>query len=194
MPPFADSRFPFAIMISYPLIHPQAERLVKKIQNNIVSFNDELSYIDFIGIEQKLKTAKLPYNGAYPKDQSNIMDIIFKSKKDNVKRVFLGIDELNYSGDVNETKFPITGYLYDDNILNDVSYIFNKDVMLDYCIKPIFDRSDSTQWNMIYPFWWQDEHYQNAFLIEVDENHHSKDEKRNLTKVGYNLLAAQLMN
>ena len=126
----------------------------------VVNFNTDC-FSEYLG----LKTAKLPYNGAYPKDQSNIMDIIFKSKKDNVKRVFLGIDELNYSGDVDETKFPITGYLYDDNILNDVSYIFNKDVMLDYCIKPIFDRSDSTQWNMIYPFWWQDEHYQKALVL-----------------------------
>ena len=37
--------------------------------------------------------------------------------------------------------------------------------MLNYCIKPVFDRSDSTEWNMIYPFWWQDEHYQKALVL-----------------------------
>ena len=126
----------------------------------VVNFNTDL-----FGEKLGLKTAKLPYNGAYPKDQSNIMDIIFDAKKDSIKRVFIGVDELNYSGDIEETKFPITEYLYDKNPLNDVKYVFNKDVMLDYCVKPVFDRSDSTEWNMIYPFWWQDEHYQKALVL-----------------------------
>ena len=126
----------------------------------VVNFNTDV-FNEKLG----LKTVKLPYNGAYPKDQSNIMEIIFDAKKDSIKRVFLGIDEMNYSGDIDETKFPITGYLYDKNILNDVKYVFNKDIMLDYCVKPLFDRSDSTNWNMIYPFWWQDEHYQKALVL-----------------------------
>jgi hypothetical protein len=126
----------------------------------VVNFNTDV-------FEEKLglKTAKLPYNGAYPKDQSNILSIIFDAKKDTVKQVFIGVDELNYSGGIDETKFPITDYLYDENPFNDVKYLFNKDVMLDYCIKPMFDRSDSTAWNMIYPFWWQDEHYQKALVL-----------------------------
>ena len=70
-----------------------------------------------------LKTQKLSYNGAYPKDQSNIMDIVFRAKGDSVKRVFLGIDELNYSGDTEQTKFEIPGYLYDNNYLNDIKYL-----------------------------------------------------------------------
>lgn len=112
-----------------------------------------------------LKTQKLTYNGAYPKDQSNIMDIVFDAKGNTVKRVFLGIDEMNYSGGVDETKFPITEHLYDKNPLNDVKYIFNKDVVLNYCLKPLVDRSDATQWNLIYPFWWQDEHYSKALVL-----------------------------
>lgn len=112
-----------------------------------------------------LNTIKLPYNGAYPKDQSNIMKFIFDAKGTGVKRVFLGIDELNYSGGVDETKFPITDYLYDNNKLNDVKYVLNKDVLLDYCIRPIFDSKDKTSWDMIYPFWWQDEHYSKALVL-----------------------------
>lgn len=112
-----------------------------------------------------LKVAKLPYNGAYPKDQSNIMELMFKAKGTGIKRIFLGIDELNYSGGVDETKFPITDYLYDENKLNDVQYIFNKDVLLDYCVRPVFDRKDKTDWDMIYPFWWQDEHYSKALVL-----------------------------
>lgn len=126
----------------------------------VVNFNTDW-FLDKLD----LKTVKLPYNGAYPKDQSNILDIIFKAKQNKVKRVFLGVDELNYSGDINETKFPVTEYLYDENKLNDVKYIFNKDVMLDYCLKPLVDKEECTNWNMIYPFWWKDEHYQKALVL-----------------------------
>ncbi len=126
----------------------------------VVNFNTE-----YVSNALGLNTVKLPYNGAYPKDQSNILDIIFKAKGKSVKRVFLGIDEMNYSGGVDETKFAITNYLYDNNKLNDVSYIFNKDVLLDYCIRPVFDRKDKTDWNMIYPFWWQEEHYSKPLVL-----------------------------
>lgn len=125
-----------------------------------VNFNTDW-FANYMG----LTTQKLTYNGAYPKDQSNIMQIVFDAKGDTVKQVFLGIDEMNYSGGVEETKFPITEYLYDDNRLNDVNYIFNKDVILNYCLKPMVDRSDATDWNMIYPFWWQDEHYSKALVL-----------------------------
>lgn len=112
-----------------------------------------------------LKTQKLSYNGAYPKDQSNIMEIVFDTKKDSVRRVFLGIDELNYSGDVNQTKFEIPEYLYDNNYFNDVKYLFNKDVILDYILRAAADPKDKSDWNMIYKPWWQDEHYQKAIVL-----------------------------
>ena len=58
-----------------------------------------------------LKTAKLSYSGAFPKDQSNIMKLIFDSRwngeKREVKRVFLGVDVITYTGDVEQTKYPI---------------------------------------------------------------------------------------
>lgn len=109
--------------------------------------------------EMGLHTQKLSYNGAYPKDQSNIMEILFDAKGSNVKRVFLGIDELNYSCDISETKYPITDYLYDENYLNDVEYIFNKDVLLDYVMRPLLDTKDKSDWNNIYKMWWQPMHY-----------------------------------
>lgn len=126
----------------------------------VVNFNTA-----YVSENLNLNTVKLPYNGAYPKDQSNILDIIFKAKKDRIKRIFLGIDEMNYSGGVDETKFEITDYLYDNNKLNDVNYIFNKDVLLDYCIRPVFDKKDKTDWDMIYPFWWQEEHYSKPLVL-----------------------------
>lgn len=108
--------------------------------------------------EMGLSTQKLSYNGAYPKDQSNIMKIIFE-KKNDLKQVFLGIDELNYSADINQTKYPITEYLYDENPFNDVQYLLNKDVLLDYVLRPMVDKKDKSDWNNIYKMWWQPEHY-----------------------------------
>lgn len=125
-----------------------------------VSFNT-----DWFGEVMGLQTQKLSYNGAYPKDQANIMDIVFEAKGDSVKQVFLGIDELNYSGDVEQTKFEIPQYLYDDNYLNDVKYLFNKDVVLDYILRAAADPKDKSDWNMIYKPWWQDEHYQKALVL-----------------------------
>ena len=104
-----------------------------------------------------LKTLKLSYSGAYPKDQANIMDIVFDSGHD-VKAVFLGIDVTTCTGGVDETKYPIPEYLYDDNYWNDVEYLFNKDVVLNYILRPIAD-PDPTDLATVYESWWTDEYY-----------------------------------
>lgn len=119
------------------------------------------------------KTQKLSYNGAYPKEQSIIMEKVFDAKGDSIKQVFLGIDELNYSGDINQTKYPMTEYLYDDNPFNDIKYLLNKDVVLNYILKPMVDTTDKTDWNRIYPMWWQPMHYNLAnvrlYYVPADE-------------------------
>lgn len=137
-----------------------------------VSFNTDWFY-DYMG----LKTQKLSYNGAYPKDQSNIMEIVFKAKKDKVKQVFLGIDELNYSSASEQTKFEIPGYLYDKNPFNDIKYLLNKDVILDYILRAAADPKDKSDWNMIYKPWWQDEHYQKAIVLMYYEPGPEKEEE-----------------
>lgn len=104
-----------------------------------------------------LSTVKLNYSGAYPKDQANIMDIIFDSGH-QVDAVFLGVDVMTYTGGVDETKYPIPEYLYDDNYLNDVQYLFNKDVVLNYILRPIAD-PDKTDLATVYQSWWTDEYY-----------------------------------
>lgn len=120
---------------------------------------------DWFRDEMGLTTQKLSYNGAFPKDQANIMDIVFKAKEKSVKAIFLGIDELNYSADTETTKFPVTDYLYDENKLNDIQYVLNKDVMLNYVLRPLADTKDKSDWNMIYRPWWQDEHYKKALVL-----------------------------
>ena len=132
---------------------------------------------DWFKEEMGLTTQKLSYIGAFPKDQSNILDIVFKAKKDKVKAVFLGIDELNYSADTDATKFPITEYLYDNSYFNDIQYVLNKDVVLNYILRPMADPKDKSDWNMIYRPWWQDEHYQKALVLMYYEPAEKKEEE-----------------
>ncbi|MBD5522344.1 MAG: hypothetical protein HDR03_14160 [Lachnospiraceae bacterium] len=110
-----------------------------------------------------LNTIKLSYSGAYPKDQANIMDIIFKSDNE-VKAVFLGVDVMTYTGGVDETKYPIPEYLYDDNYINDIQYIFNKDVFLNYILRPLAD-PDKTDLATVYASWWTDEYYNKQWVM-----------------------------
>lgn len=107
--------------------------------------------------ELDLNTLKLSYSGAYPKDQSNIMKLVFDSEND-VKAVFLGIDVITYSGDVEETKYPIPEYLYDQNPFNDIQYLWNKDVVLNYILRPMAD-PDKTDLATMYASWWTDDYY-----------------------------------
>ena len=100
---------------------------------------------------------KLNYSGAYPKDQANIMERIFTSDH-QVKAVFLGVDVMTYTGGVEETKYPIPEYLYDDSVWNDAEYLWNKDVFLNYIMRPLAD-PDKTDLATVYQSWWTDEYY-----------------------------------
>lgn len=110
-----------------------------------------------------LQTIKLCYSGAYPKDQSNIMEIIFDSGH-QVDAVFLGVDVMTYTGGVEETKYPIPAYLYDDRYSNDIQYIFNKDVLLNYILRPLAD-PDKTDLATVYESWWTDEYYNKQWVM-----------------------------
>lgn len=110
-----------------------------------------------------LNTIKLNYSGAYPKDQSNIMELIFDSENE-VDAVFLGIDVMTYTGGVEETKYPIPEYLYDDNYFNDIQYVFNKDVVLNYILRPIAD-PEKTDLATVYASWWTDEYYNKQWVM-----------------------------
>ena len=110
-----------------------------------------------------LHTIKLSYSGAYPKDQSNIMKIIFDSDHE-VKKVFLGVDVITYMGGVEETKYPIPEYLYDDNYINDIEYVLNKDVLLNYILRPLAD-PDPTDLSTVYKSWWTEEYYSKDWVL-----------------------------
>ncbi|MDO4294307.1 MAG: hypothetical protein Q4C65_13915 [Eubacteriales bacterium] len=112
-----------------------------------------------------LTTQKLSYNGSYPKDLANIMELVFDAKKDGVRAVFMAADQSTFSADPEETKFPVTDYLYDRNVFNDVAYLFNKDVILDYILRPLADPGDASDWSELYRPWWTDEYYTKANVL-----------------------------
>ena len=85
-----------------------------------------------------LNLVKLCYNGAYPKDISNIMEQIDAGKK-TPKHIFIGVDLASYTGGIEETKYPIPEYLYNESLFDDVNYWYNKGVLLDYIVKPVVE-------------------------------------------------------
>ena len=123
-----------------------------------------------------MKTQKLTYNGSYPKDLSNIMQLVFDAKGDQVKAVYMAVDQSTFSADPEETKFPVTDYLYDDNVFNDVPYLLNKDVLLDYILRPLADRKDASDWAELYKPWWTDEYYNKANVLMYYEAAEEKQE------------------
>lgn len=115
-----------------------------------------------------LNAIKLSYSGAFPKDQSNIMKIIFDSPNNrdgkHIQKVFLGVDVITYTGGVEETKYPIPEYLYDDNPVNDIRYVLNKDVLLNYVLRPLAD-PEPTDLSNVYASWWTEEYYSKEWVL-----------------------------
>lgn len=112
-----------------------------------------------------LDLLKLPYNGAYPKDISNIIKQADLSKNE-LKEIFLGIDIASYTVGTEETKYPVPEYLYDKNPLNDISYWFNKEVLLDYILKPLFSGDGATDLSSVYNSeWWMVNFYGKDYVL-----------------------------
>ena len=127
-----------------------------------------------------MKTQKLSYNGSYPKDLSNIMQLVFDAKGDQVKAVYMAVDQSTFSADPEETKFPVPDYLYDDNVFNDVPYLLNNDVLLDYILRRLEDRKDASDWAELYKPWWTDEYYNKANVLMYYEAAEEKQEEEAL--------------
>lgn len=111
-----------------------------------------------------LRTLKLSYSGAYARDQYNIMKLAFGSKNE-IRKVYLGIDPVAYSSYVEDTKFPIPEYLYDENRINDISYVLNKEVILNYILKPIVSPEDKTDLSKVYKLWYTDPCYNRDLVL-----------------------------
>ena len=110
-----------------------------------------------------VNTLKLSYSGAYPKDDYNILSIVFDKdtyarKNSDVKAVFFAMDIPTMTADTETTKYPLPEYLYDDNYLNDVKYLLNKDVLLQYIMRPMI-QGQGSDLSEIYASWWTPDYY-----------------------------------
>lgn len=133
-----------------------------------VNFDTD-DFKDLMGFD----TLKLSYSGAYPKDDYNILSIVFdKTTRARVKRpvdaVFFAMDIPVMTGGTEETKYPRPEYLYDKSLLNDVNYVLNKDVLLQYVLRPMIQRKGSDL-SEIYFSWWTPEYYNIQWVMHTYE-------------------------
>lgn len=94
---------------------------------------------------------KLCTNAAQPKDIAIMLSELNEYHPD-LNMVFFNIDPHNYTAEPEVTSYAYPEYLYDDNVWNDCAYVFNKDVILDYIVKPQMQKNN-TKRNEIYWNW-----------------------------------------
>ena len=116
-----------------------------------------------------LHTIKLCSNGAYPYDIRRVLETVFDPstparRADDVKKVFIAVDASTYTADTNTSKYPYPEYLYDHNPLNDIGYLLNKDVLLQYILRPLAEQ-EPTDLAMVYATTWQTEEYFNDLWV-----------------------------
>ncbi len=106
-----------------------------------------------------LNTIKLSYDGAYPKDIDTILSLVKKSPNE-IRAVFLSLDILNYRAEPGVTAYEIPAYLYSDTVLDDIPYLLNKEVILDYIVRPQIEREgtplNEAYWSWIYMWYGKD--------------------------------------
>lgn len=118
-------------------------------------------------------TVKLSYSGAYPKDDYNILSIVFDKStyarsRNKVEAVFFAMDIPVMTADTEEIKYPLPEYLYDDKLLNDVNYVLNKDVFMQYIFRPVIQGKGSDL-SEIYFSWWTPEYYNIQWVMHTYE-------------------------
>lgn len=88
--------------------------------------------------DEETKTVKVPYSGAYSKDINNVFKMAFATH--DIKTVYYGIDIFQiFNISASKTRSALPEYLYDNNIFNDVEYVFNKDIFYKYTLPNIID-------------------------------------------------------
>lgn len=125
----------------------------------VVQFNTQW-FEDILG----LNTIKLPFNAAHAKDQDRIMTIVEKHHG-MPGTVFLGIDLLPYANGTDAEAYPVSSVYYDDNLLNDVEYWWNRDVLLDYIVAPYIGKDEADDFHIIYAKYYYPEYYNRDYVL-----------------------------
>ncbi|MBR0163612.1 MAG: hypothetical protein IJQ12_02940 [Lachnospiraceae bacterium] len=109
-----------------------------------------------------LHTIKLSYSGAYTRDDAIILEQIFT--REGIKEIFIPIDIVSFGAEPEETKFPVPYSYYDRNPFNDIPYLLNKDVLLQYIIKPLM-QPEPTPLHAVYAETWRQEEEYDAVRV-----------------------------
>lgn len=78
--------------------------------------------------EYGVNPVKLSYSGGSTKDISTLLNLAFSSGND-IQYVYIDLNDYQLCADKDYVFTDIPSYLYDKNVLTDVQYIFNKDVI-----------------------------------------------------------------
>lgn len=98
---------------------------------------------------------KLSMNAGLSLDHAKMMEIAFRTH--DVHRVVYGLDFFSFSHYYNNQKAVTPDYLYDDDLLNDVQYWFNRSVLAKYipkCLRTL-GQTDPSQRDTMYS-WGED--------------------------------------
>ena len=79
------------------------------------------------------KTIKVTFSGATSYNHKKILDICYSSGN-QIDKVFWTLDEFALTADVDSPRWPLPEYLYDDSVINDISYLLNLDVFYYYTL------------------------------------------------------------
>lgn len=81
-------------------------------------------------------TIKVPYSGGSSYNHKTILDVCYSSDN-RIDIVFWSLDEYALTTDKDTPRYPLPSYLYDNNYLNDVSYLLNLDIFYFYTVKDL---------------------------------------------------------
>ena len=79
------------------------------------------------------KTIKVPYSGGSSYNHKRILDVCYQSGH-RINKVFWALDEYALMTDKDTPRAPLPDYLYDYDVLNDVSYLLNSDIFYYYSL------------------------------------------------------------
>ncbi len=124
--------------------------------------NSRISWLE----EDGYKPVKLSYSGGRMADYAMLLDQIYRSGND-VKLIIMDINEYQLSMPYDSRISTDPDYLTDRNLLNDVNYLFNKDVILS-AIGRLLAKAEGIEGNEEDAYTWEDEELFGHELVVED--------------------------
>jgi len=114
------------------------------------------------------KSIKLTYAAAHALNHKIIMDVVLANKK--IDKVFLCLDIFAVTKPFDQTRNTLPQYLYDMNVLTDIEYILNKDV-IGRALQVLSSQKENTSIDDAYRWYeWDDDFTLKAVLDYYNHN------------------------